>query len=188
MDFQALATDRLELVHIEKHHAASFFDIMSRREVTKYYGMSNLTEMNEAEKIIESFRQTFESGRGIRWGVVERETGAFIGTVGLNNLNLKSRKAEIGFELHPSYWNKGYVSEAVKEVLAYCFSQLGLFRLGAVTFPENGASIALLQKLGFEKEGMLRGYLCQDDRSHDALIFSLLANEWAMSATKKIKN
>lgn len=188
MDFQALATDRLELVHIEKHHAASFFDIMSRHDVTKYYGMSNLTEMAEAEKIIKSFRQTFESGRGIRWGIIVKETGAFIGTVGLNNLNLKSKKAEIGFELHPSYWNKGYVSEAVKEVLAYCFGQLGLFRLGAVTFPENGASIALLQKLGFEKEGMLRGYLYQDDCSHDAFIFSLLADEWAMGTTKIIKN
>lgn len=152
MDFQVLATDRLELVHIEKHHAKSFFDIMSRDEVTKYYGMSSLTEMGDAEKIIESFRQTFESGRGIRWGIIVKETGAFIGTVGLNNLNLKSKKAEIGFELHPSYWNKGYVSEAVKEVLAYCFGQLGIFRLGAVTFPKNGASIALLQNWDLKKK------------------------------------
>ncbi|MDN5708935.1 MAG: GNAT family N-acetyltransferase [Planococcus sp. (in: firmicutes)] len=177
MDFQEMATDRLELVQIEKRHAKSFFDIMSRDEVTRYYGMSSLNELDEAESIIESFRQTFESGRGIRWGIVVKETGAFIGTVGLNNLNLKGKKAEIGFELHPSYWNKGYVSEAVKEVLAYCFGQLGLFRMGAVTFPENGASIALLQKLGFEKEGRLRAYLYQNDRSHDAFIFSLLADE-----------
>ncbi|MGM0896509.1 MAG: GNAT family N-acetyltransferase [Bacillota bacterium] len=176
MDFQELATDRLELVHIGKHHAESFFDIMSRDEVTKYYGMSSLTEISDAEKIIESFRQTFESNRGIRWGIVVKETGAFIGTVGLNNLNLKSKKAEIGFELHPAYWNKGYVSEAVKEVLEYCFGQLGLFRLGAVTFPENAVSIALLRKLGFEKEGVLRGYLYQDDCSHDAFIFSLLGD------------
>lgn len=157
MDFQALATDRLELVHIGKHHATSFFDIMSRSEVTKYYGMSNLTEMGEAENIIESFRQTFESGRGIRWGIVVKETGAFIGTVGLNNLNLKSKKAEVGFELHPSYWNKDYVSEAVREVLAYCFGQLGLFRLGAVTFPENGASYRFAAKIRIRKRRHAKG-------------------------------
>ncbi len=184
MDFQELATDRLALVHIETHHTESFFEIMSRDEVTKYYGMSSITEIGQAENIIESFRQTFESGRGIRWGIVIKETGAFIGTVGLNNLNLKGKKAEIGFELHPSHWNKGYVSEAVKEVLAYCFGELGLFRMGAVTFPENGASIALLQKLGFEKEGVLRGYLYQDGRSHDACMFSLLAKEHTIHNAK----
>ena len=67
MDFQELATDRLALVHIETHHTESFFEIMSRDEVTKYYGMSSITEIGQAENIIESFRQTFESGRGIRW-------------------------------------------------------------------------------------------------------------------------
>lgn len=184
MEFQELNTKRLNLVQIGKEHAESFFDIMSKDEVTKYYGMSSLTKIEDAEKIVESFQKTLESKRGIRWGLVEKESKNFIGTVGLNNLNPGNKRAEVGFELHPSYWNKGYTSEAVKEVLSYCFRELKLFRIGAVTFPQNNASITLLENIGFEKEGVLRGYLFQDNQSHDAFVFSLLEGDWTQSLTK----
>ncbi|MGV3489183.1 MAG: GNAT family N-acetyltransferase [Tuberibacillus sp.] len=58
-----------------------------------------------------------------------------------NHLNTWSKKAEIGFERHPSHWHKGIVTEATKEVLRYSFLDLDLYRMGAVTFPKNDASI-----------------------------------------------
>ncbi len=97
---------------------------------------------------------------------------------GLNNLSSWSEKAEIGFELHPSYWRKGFMTEAVKEVLRYSFEDLEIFRMGAITYPENESSIQLLKRLGFMKEGLLRAYLYQNKQSHDALIFSFLGTEW----------
>lgn len=177
MEFQELKTERLNLVQVTEEHTESYFDIMSRDEVTKYYGMDSLTRLEDAEKMIASFPNTFNSKRGIRWGMVVKDSGAFIGTVGLNNLNAGSKRAEVGFELHPSYWNGGYTSEAVKEVINYSFTVLGLHRLGAVTFPQNDASISLLKKLGFVKEGVLRGYLFQSSESHDAFVFSLLKTD-----------
>lgn len=154
---------------------------MSRDEVTKYYGMDSLKRLEDAEKMIASFPKTFNSNRGIRWGMVVKESGAFIGTVGLNNLNAGSKRAEVGFELHPSFWNGGYTSEAVKEIINYSFNTLELHRLGAVTFPQNEASISLLKKLGFVKEGTLRGYLFQNNQSHDAFVFSLLETDHSVS-------
>ena len=183
MEFQELNTERLNLVQITEEHTKSYFDIMSRDEVTKYYGMTSLKRLEDAEKMITSFPKTFNSNRGIRWGMVVKESDAFIGTVGLNNLNAGSKRAEVGFELHPSFWNKGYTSEAVKEVITYSFNVLGLHRLGAVTFPQNDASISLLKKLGFLKEGTLRGYLFQNNESHDAFVFSLLATDHSMILT-----
>ena len=177
MKFQELNTERLNLVQITEEHAESYFDIMSRDEVTKYYGMDSLKRLEDAEKMIASFPKTFNSNRGVRWGMVVKDSGAFIGTVGLNNLNAGSKRAEVGFELHPSFWNKGYTSEAVKEVITYSFNVLDLYRLGAVTFPQNDASISLLKKLGFVKEGILRGYLFQNNESHDAFVFSLLERD-----------
>ncbi|RWZ60640.1 N-acetyltransferase [Halobacillus fulvus] len=178
MGFPELETNRLKLVQINVEHTHSFFEIMSKDEVTKYYGMDTLKNIEDASEIVESFQKTYDSKRGIRWGIVLKETGDFVGTLGLNNLSTWSKKAEIGFELHPSHWNKGITTEAVKEVLRYSFEELDLFRMGAVTYPQNEPSKQLLKRLGFAKEGLLRGYLYQNNQSHDALIFSLLKTEW----------
>ncbi len=150
---------------------------MSRDVVTKYYGMNSLTSKDQAAKIIDSFHNTFKSKKGIRWGIVLKENGVFIGTIGLNNLNLAGKKAEIGYEIHPTYWRNGMTTEAMKAVLTYSFEELDLFRIGAVTFPENTASSQLLKKNGFKEEGTLRGYLYQNNKSNDALVFSILRTD-----------
>ncbi|UOR12672.1 GNAT family N-acetyltransferase [Halobacillus amylolyticus] len=178
MKFPELETERLKLVQVSKEHIKSFYEIMARDEVARYYGMESLKSIEDASQIVESFQNTFENRRGIRWGIVIKETEDFIGTLGLNNLSTWSKKAEIGFELHPSHWKKGFTSEAIKAVLKYSFDELELYRMGAITYPQNEPSILLLRKLGFTEEGLLRGYLYQNNQSHDALIFSLLQTEW----------
>lgn len=178
MEFPTLETDRLQLIRIGQEHAERFYDILSREVVTRYYGMDGLVNQQEASAIIDSFQTKFASKRGIRWGIVRKKNGEFIGTVGLNNLNVRAKKSEIGYELHPDYWHKGIMQEAIQAVLHYAFVELDLVRMGAVTFPDNRASIQLLRKMGFIEEGRLRSYLFQGGQSYDALIFSLLKPEW----------
>ncbi|EGA91333.1 acetyltransferase, GNAT family protein [Planococcus donghaensis MPA1U2] len=178
MEFPVLETERLILNKIEEKDAAQFFDIMSRDEVTVYYGMDSLTYQEEAVEIIRSFDAVWNAKRGIRWAIRLKEKDEFIGTIGLNNLNVKAKKAEVGYELHPDFWHQYYTQEANRAVLTYAFSELGLYRMGAVTFPENISSNRLLEKLGFTLEGRLRGYLHQRNQSHDAYVFSLLKPEW----------
>ncbi|WP_413381966.1 GNAT family N-acetyltransferase [Alkalihalobacillus sp. 1P02AB] len=178
MNFIQLDTSRLSLVQINKDHVESYYNIMSKDEVTKYYGMESLQSREEAEKMTDSFQTNFENKRGIRWGIIDKASSEFIGTVGLNNLNLPNKKAEIGYELHPFYWKKGITTEAVKEVLNYSFGTLVLHRIGAITFPENERSTQLLVRLGFSREGLIRANLYQNGEFHDTYIFSLLRPEW----------
>ncbi|WP_203333443.1 GNAT family N-acetyltransferase [Planococcus beigongshangi] len=178
MKFPVLETPRLQLVQIGPEHTDALFDILSRDEVTRYYGMDSIEDRLIAEKMIQAFQFGFESQRSFRWGLQLKGSGEFIGTIGLNNLNVGSKKSEIGYELHPAYWRKGLAKEAVLEVLRYAFTELALYRMGAVTYPANEASSGMLKKLGFKEEGKLRGYLYQRGKSHDALIFSLLEPEW----------
>ncbi|WP_406944253.1 GNAT family N-acetyltransferase [Halobacillus sp. SY10] len=180
MDFYELETDRLKLVEITDEYIDRYYAIMSKDEVTKYYGMPSLTEREQAENIVRSFRDNFAVKKSIRWGIIWKETNAFIGTVGLNNWSPYSRKAEVGYELDPAFWRKGMTSEAVSAVVDYAFRELGLYRLGAVTFPQNEASSGLLRRLGFKEEGVLRGYLFQNDHNHDSLMFSRLRQEFLM--------
>lgn len=178
MNFPVFMTERLNLIEINEGHLASIYSIFSNEEVIQYYGMSPLTSVDQAAAMVKSFANGFEQKRSMRWGIVWKETGELVGTVGLNNLSLNSKRTEIGYELLPAHWRKGIVTEAVEAVIDYCFNELKLFRIGAVTFPQNEASFSLLLKLGFEKEGVLKGYLYQDNESHDAFIFSIIQPEW----------
>lgn len=181
MNFPLLETKRLKLVEITHNHANSLYEILSREEVTKYYGTDHFRSLGEAIKLIDMFQKNFFEKRGIRWGMVLKENYKLVGTVGLNGLQLKNRRAEIGYELHPDYWRKGYTLEAILEVLRFSYTELDLNRIGAVVYPENTPSVALLEKMGFTKEGLLRDYMFQNNKFHDTYVLSLLKEEWLKS-------
>lgn len=178
MTFPILETNRLQLVEVTPDHAEALYEILSDETVTRFYGMDPLTSAEQGTMIVKSFDDTYKTRRGIRWGMVVKETGTFIGTIGFNHLSEYSKKTEIGFELSPSHWGKGYTSEAVQVILRYAFETLALYRVGAVTFPDNIASIRLLKKHGFIQEGELRGYLYQGGQSHDGYLFSMIRPDW----------
>jgi [ribosomal protein S5]-alanine N-acetyltransferase len=172
--FPRLETARLDLVEIHHAFIDRYFEIMSNDEVTKFYGMDRLKTREEAAHIVDSFQLSFSQKRGIRWGILLKENQRFIGTIGLNNINMPQKRAEIGYELDPTFWRVGITPEAVKEVLRYSFDELNLYRIGAVTFLDNQASIDLLEKIGFEREGILKGYIYQNNQHNDAYIFAYL--------------
>lgn len=86
---------------------------------------------------------------------------------------------ELGYILGREYWRQGYVAEAAGAVLDYAFRELAARRVMADTDPDNVASIRLLEKLGFQKEGRLRGEWETHIGIRDSLIFGLLREEWA---------
>ncbi len=174
MTFPVLETDRLHLVEVNKEHAQGLFDNFSNPAVVQYYGMDPMTELVQAEKLVERFKNSFLTGHSMRWAIIRKEDNRFVGTIGLNNLSKGIKRAEIGFEMHPDFWRTGITSEALKAVLHYSFTEMGLHRMGAVTFMDNVASIKLLEKHGFEQEGILRSYLFQGGQSFDARVFSVL--------------
>ncbi|WP_010095527.1 GNAT family N-acetyltransferase [Ornithinibacillus scapharcae] len=178
IDFPILYTNRLKLVEINHSFVVNIFNVLSRDEVTKYYGRDSLKSLEEAENIIEHFQVLFQEGRGFRWGIVLKSTNEFVGTIGIHNYSANMKRAEVGFELHPDYWRKGILTEALNRVLEYCFVDLGLYRIAAITFPANKASNGLLEKVGFKLEGTLRGYLYQHNQSNDAYVLSLIKPDW----------
>ncbi|MCG3089695.1 GNAT family N-acetyltransferase [Sporosarcina cyprini] len=181
MEFPSMTTDRLDLVQIEMKHAEALFTNFSNPEVVKYYGMEVMTDLSQAERLVSQFEDMQQGKRGLRWGIVVRKENRFVGTIGLNQLSKGMRRAEIGFEIHPDFWQTGITSEALQAVLRYAFEELNLHRMGAVTFLDNVASIGLLKKHGFQQEGILRGYLFQNGQSHDARVFSLLDSEFRLT-------
>ncbi|PIC84673.1 GNAT family N-acetyltransferase [Sporosarcina sp. P1] len=172
--FPTLETDRLILRELTNEDAEGIFACFSNEDVTRFYGQETLKSIEEAEKFVDIFSKNYSEKIGMRWGIERKETKGIIGTIGFNAWLPKHKRAEIGYEIHPQQWRKGYTSEAVSEVLSYGFDIMGLTRIGAVVFIENEASNKLLGKVGFQKEGVLRNYMYQDGKAYDTNVYSLL--------------
>ncbi|OIK05395.1 GNAT family N-acetyltransferase [Bacillus sp. MUM 116] len=172
--FPTLETDRLVLRELTNEDAEGIFACFSNDDVTRFYGLETLKSIEEAEKFVDFFSKNYSEKRGIRWGIERKGTKGIIGTIGFNAWSPKHKRAEIGYEIHPEQWRKGYTSEAVSKVLSYGYDVMGLTRIGAVVFIENEASNKLLEKVGFQKEGILRDYMYQDGKAYDTYVYSLL--------------
>lgn len=175
--FPKLESNRLILREIVHTDIQDIYNCFSNQEVTRYYGQDPFTKIEEAEQLVELFAKNYEEKRGIRWGIELKEQRRLIGTIGFHNWAPKHRRAEFGYELHPNNWGRGYATEAASMVISYGLNDLELTRIGAIVFLGNQASNDLLTKLGFVKEGMLRGYMYQNGVPHDTNIYSLIKSD-----------
>ena len=75
-------------------------------------------------------------------------------------------------------WGQDYGTEAAQLALAFAFHELNLHRVTVTVFSYNERSIALFEKLGFQREGAFREFLRRDGQRYDMLLYGLLAHEW----------
>lgn len=79
----------------------------------------------------------------------------------------------------PARRGQGYGTEATRLALAFAFDELNLHRVTFTAFSYNQPSLALAEKLGFQREGAFREFLQRDGQRHDLVLFGLLRHEWA---------
>ena len=95
----------------------------------------------------------------MRWAIEPRSgplAGRLAGTCGLFKWNRGWQVCMVGYELAPEAQGRGYMREALREVFAWAFTQMGLARVEAQVHPDNAASLATLAALGFVREGLQR--------------------------------
>ncbi len=173
-DLPELISPRLRLRALTLQDAEAIYDYFSQDIVTEYYDLETFTCLQEAEHLIQIWHARFTQQTSLRWGIVLQETNKLIGTCGLHHFSMENSRAELGYELHPAYWQQGLMTEALEAVLEYGFKTFNLHRIEAFIDPANDASLGLLQKLGFESEGILRDYFFEKGRFVNAQILSKL--------------
>jgi RimJ/RimL family protein N-acetyltransferase len=105
-----------------------------------------------------------------------------IGVVSLMNLSEANASAELSIIVgHPDDRHRGYGAEAIAVLLDYAFGERVLNRVGLSVFEFNEHAIVAYGKIGFREEGRLRGALKRDGAFHDAILMSMLREEWEAS-------
>lgn len=84
---------------------------------------------------------------------------------------------QIGYKIHHKFCNKGIGKEVVENLIDYLFAESGLHRIEALIHPENAPSIALAEKLGFEREGIAKGAVMLAGRWQDMYRYGLVKND-----------
>ena len=94
----------------------------------------------------------------MRLAIALRESGELVGTVGFHSVSSHNRSLELAFDLRPSHWGLGFASAAARAVVQWAHHTAGFIRVQATALPSNHRSIRTLERLGFEREGLLRAY------------------------------
>ncbi len=104
--------------------------------------------------------------------------GKVIGNISVTRQdNIYRLSAELGYYLAEEYWGKGIMTEAVKQICDYVFSNSDIIRIQAQTFAFNHASRRVLEKAGFQLEGTLRSCGIKDGKIFDINMYSLLKTD-----------
>jgi [ribosomal protein S5]-alanine N-acetyltransferase len=102
--------------------------------------------------------------------------GEAVGNVSLRpGDDVERLSAEIGYWLGAAHWGRGIMSDAVRAATAYAFTELGLVRVFAVPFARNPASSRVLEKAGYEREGLLRRSAIKDGEILDQHLYAAIA-------------
>jgi RimJ/RimL family protein N-acetyltransferase len=89
------------------------------------------------------------------------------------------QEAEIGWCLSPDHQGRGYVTEGARELVRLCFEDLGVRRITAGAFADNGPSVRIMERLGMRQESRgVRDSLHRDLGWVDGVVYALLAEEW----------
>ncbi len=125
-----------------------------------------------AETAAQSPRQLFDLA------IVPDAVGHVIGRAGLHIQRPSHREAAIWYLVHPAHQRQGYVTEAMRAVISYGFSTLGLHRMFADLDPRNANSVRMCERLGMKREAHLRENYWVKGEWCDAYIYGLLDRDW----------
>lgn len=150
------------------------------RTIPHPYGMA------DAAAFIERVTAGWQAGTGAVFAICERWANGVesepIGTAGVM-IDAIDVRGEIGYAIAPEHWGKGYATQASRAFCGWCFDSLGLRKLTAHYMVHNAASGRVLEKLGFAREGLLRGQAFKWGVAHDLVAVGMLRAEWRGATT-----
>jgi ribosomal-protein-alanine N-acetyltransferase len=158
--------------------APALLALASDPEVTRWFSWGPYTSVEQPLTWIAEQQAKRETGAQLDFVIHHREHGP-VGVTGLAELSSRDRRAMVGTWLGRAHWGTGANAESKALIAHLAFAICGLERVGAYSNPENARSAVALERVGFTREGTLRGWHRHGERQLDVHIYGLLAPAWA---------
>jgi len=192
LDLPVLKTKRLELYRLDAPTALQLFEAWPAEELSVALHCPNAAVFDGLRDRFYTFAVHCRRITMLSWLIRRRDTGTLIGDCGFHLVFPRHQKAELGYSLYlEENWGYGFMKEAIPQVLAYGFGEMELHRIEAYTAIDNLASLALLRRFGFRREGLARRHYFDGEEGTDSFAFALLREEFqeepaGMSSTEKL--
>jgi [ribosomal protein S5]-alanine N-acetyltransferase len=177
--FPKLFGTLVNLREILINDAQNITHLLMNYNVSKHlWEIPNPYSIDDALEFIKCANNDFNTLKALHFAIESkiiprsRNNLKFVGTISVKKIDLVNKKADLGYWIGEQYWGRGIATECLKLIIDYAFSaELGLKQLCAYVFPENKASIRVLEKNGMNKIGEVNEYHKLSGRDRTSFIY-----------------
>lgn len=173
--FPEIITERLLLRKMKDADAPEIQFLRSDDTVMKYIDREKTKTAEEAVAFIQKVNENIDKNESVMWAISLKDNpDKLIGNIGFWRIINKHYRSEIGYMLHPDFWGKGIMKEALLAAINFGFNSMKLHSIEAHINPDNTASGMLLEKAGFVREAYFKEDFFFRGKFIDTAIYSLL--------------
>lgn len=173
-----LSTERLLLRKLAISDYKDMYEYSKLPETSRFLLWSPHETPRFTKKYLSYLQGEYRGGRFYDFAVVEKKSGKMIGTCGFTSIDLVNNGAEVGYVLSPAHWGKGYGAEALRCVMRFGFSELGVHRMEAKIMEGNTASMRVAEKCGMRREAVHRDAMLIKGAYRTIVEYAVLAEEF----------
>jgi RimJ/RimL family protein N-acetyltransferase len=149
-----LKTERLRLRKAKLADAEAIFRQYAQDpEVTRYVSWRAHRNLDETREYVQMCLLAWDVGKAFHWVIESAEDKQVMGMI---IARVNAEKWELGYVLARAYWRQGYMTEALKAIIAWALKQKEIHRVWAVCDVDNLASARVMEKIGMAREGILK--------------------------------
>ena len=169
---------RVRLRPLRIDDADDFFALHSDPSVMRYWSHPPWTQREQAIARIEQLDRDRATAEFYTWATTIGGVDRLVGTVSLFAINRAQFRGEVGYALTVDHWGHGYATEGLRLAIEFAFASIGLTRLEADVDPRNVPSCRVVERAGFQREGLLRQRWHVAGEITDSAMYGLLRDEY----------
>ncbi|MCA9954157.1 MAG: GNAT family N-acetyltransferase [Anaerolineales bacterium] len=180
LDKPILTGERVILRPITVDDAKAMFASLSDAESMRLTGTQQTFTFEQVQQHCQRISQADDR---VDYAITRKEDGAYVGEVVLNGIDSLNRSAGFRIALaSEKSFGQGYGTEATRLILDFGFRTLNLHRIDLEVYDFNPRAQHVYEKVGFVREGILRDALLWNGRYHNAILMSILEDEYAVQS------
>lgn len=184
---KTIETPRLILRKAQMADAQPMFrNWASDSEVTKFLTWPAYETAETAYPTLERWIKSYAEPNFYQWMIEQKETGEPIGSISVVHLDERVGSAEIGYCIGREWWHQGIMTEAVRAVIGFLFTEVGMNRVEAKHDRNNPHSGCVMQKCGMQYEGTSRAAGWNNQGLCDLVRYGILRQDWKSAETPPV--
>jgi ribosomal-protein-alanine N-acetyltransferase len=148
--------------------------LLSEELVWRYSTIKPSTTEIDTRSRFDEIMELTRKGEPVFRALYLKGSNDYLGEAGILSHSTTHNRVMIGYHLLPEYWGMGYATEIVRGLVLDAFTSKKCHRIEALVMQGNSASMRVLEKAGFNFEGILRDYIWKEDGYRDSYYFSMI--------------